>query len=253
MRSSKINNNNYDRNTLERTRLNTAVLYFSLTPAAEARHKSFCKSNNFYKNYKIAGLLRNHTQKQIKDTGLQVFVYDENNQTGDNFGERLANAFSEIFKKGFQYVIAVGNDTPRLQSKHITEAHNYLTGRDKDIVIGPAPDGGTWLMGFSSTAFVADQFIELAWNTTGLLSSFFNKFQQSQRIQLLEFFEDIDDEDDLMSFLNTESRYFFLSGLVRKIAAVISLNTEPLHGRKKINLANSSHLSFSLRAPPLNI
>ncbi|WP_258103761.1 TIGR04282 family arsenosugar biosynthesis glycosyltransferase [Marinoscillum sp. MHG1-6] len=66
-------------------------------------------------------------------------------QKGKDLGERMLNAFQKSFDAGYEKAIIVGSDCFELQKTHIEEALDEL---DKnDLVIGPASDGGYYLLG----------------------------------------------------------------------------------------------------------
>ncbi|HMB97676.1 MAG TPA: hypothetical protein VKM36_04290, partial [Balneolaceae bacterium] len=85
---------------------NIALLYFSRSPLAESRHKRFVNRDPS-KNRQVADLLISQSLKHVENSGLPYFLFNEARQKGDTFGERLTNAFDELFKKGFDGVIAV--------------------------------------------------------------------------------------------------------------------------------------------------
>lgn len=229
---------------------NTAVLYFSLSPWEEARQKSFTSGKRFYKNFKIAGLLGNHTKRQIQKSGLPYFVFDEHNQKGANFGEKFVAAFESMLDKGYDYVIAVGNDTPRLESRHILMAANQLEGEASDIVLGPATDGGTWLMAFSRKSFNSEILNNLAWNSGDLLTSIFEQLGRSQEISLLETFDDLDTEEDLQKFLQHTNTNDFLYRLKKNIWALFELIQVEFYTYQDSRKSSDLNYHFLLRAPP---
>lgn len=70
-------------------------------------------------------------------------------QVGRDLGERLVNALQKKFDEGFKKVIFIGTDTPLLSAKEIRDAADELS--HCDVVIGPAADGGYYLIGFSAS------------------------------------------------------------------------------------------------------
>jgi glycosyltransferase A (GT-A) superfamily protein (DUF2064 family) len=76
-------------------------------------------------------------------------------QRGDTFGQRLANAHADL--PPGSSVLQIGMDTPHLDVKHLLIADQDL--RAHEAVIGPAEDGGWWLLGLadpSQAAVLAD-------------------------------------------------------------------------------------------------
>jgi glycosyltransferase A (GT-A) superfamily protein (DUF2064 family) len=191
--------------------------------------------------------------KQVRQSGLPCYIFDEKNQTGSNFGEKLANAFSEVFEKGFDQVIVVGNDTPNLQCRHIIEADAKLTHHNQDIVIGPASDGGTWLMGFSRKAFVPQIFGFLSWNSKDLLSSIYKTYQKYHSVFLFSELDDVDNYEDLLKFLKIIPGYKSLLNLRRIILSILTIRESDFRYPDLFMISNLYHTSLSLRAPPVHV
>ena len=177
-------------------------------------------------------------------------MFDEQNQTGNTFGEKIVNAFSAVFDKGYDNVIAVGNDTPQLKSQHLTQASKSLNSRSASIVLGPSADGGTWLMGFSRKAFEPESVCSLPWNTSGLFSAIIDHFKPGQTIQVLERFGDVDHADDLRQFLNLHSVDEQIDRLRQTITRLLGVAVAYSGGSDHTPDNVSFHFSFLLRGPP---
>ena len=229
---------------------NTAVIYFSLTPGVEARKKSFVSDREFSKNFRIAGFLRHHTKRQIDQTDLPLFLFNAHNQRGDTFGEKIVSAVETVFNKGFEHVVVVGNDTPRLESCHLLRAANELQNGLSDIVLGPAGDGGTWLMGFSQRSFVAGIIKNLSWNTDRLLTSIIDQLGDSHLISLLDTFDDLDSNEDLRKFLCDPHSHNSLYRLQKNILRVLDLGCADYLPNQTSLKSTFQSYSFLLRGPP---
>ncbi|MHA1951848.1 MAG: TIGR04282 family arsenosugar biosynthesis glycosyltransferase [Candidatus Thorarchaeota archaeon] len=72
-------------------------------------------------------------------------------QQGTDLGERLQNGFATMFKKEYQQVIALASDCPDLPIEILQTAVSSL--QTHKVVIGPASDGGYYLIGFSYDLF----------------------------------------------------------------------------------------------------
>ena len=70
-----------------------------------------------------------------------------NVQTGNTLGERMQNAFQYAFDKGYSRVTIIGSDCYDLTTKHLDEAIDQL--EINDVVVGPAEDGGYYLLGLN--------------------------------------------------------------------------------------------------------
>jgi len=77
--------------------------------------------------------------------GSDIFIEA---QVGKELGERLINALEKKFNAGFRIVVFIGTDSPLLRVGQIKSAIDALS--ENDVVIGPAKDGGYYLIGFSA-------------------------------------------------------------------------------------------------------
>lgn len=66
-------------------------------------------------------------------------------QRGKEIGERMENAFADVFAMGYDAAVLLGTDIPEISEKIIEEAFASL--EDKDVVINPTLDGGYYLIG----------------------------------------------------------------------------------------------------------
>jgi len=115
-------------------------------------------------------------------------------QAGGGFGERLERAFASAFERGAARVVLVGADCPALSTRHFDEALAALDS--DDIVLGPARDGGWWLMGLRSLA--QELFRGIAWSTSVVLEQTLAAARASGlTVALLEELSDVDRPEDL--------------------------------------------------------
>lgn len=116
----------------------------------------------------------------------------------DNLGDRMIHAFDKMFQMGYCQVVIIGTDCPYLTGATINEAFNYLS--NNELVIGPAKDGGFYLLGAKSQEIL--NFSNIAWSTNHVLSSFLeNIARKSATVKLLNIMEDIDTMDDYKRYL----------------------------------------------------
>ncbi|MXY97180.1 MAG: glycosyltransferase, partial [Gemmatimonadetes bacterium] len=66
-------------------------------------------------------------------------------QRGSHLGERLSNAFSAFRQHGWEKTVVLGGDSPLLPREFVEEAFEALDRHD--VVLGPADDGGYYLIG----------------------------------------------------------------------------------------------------------
>lgn len=143
----------------------------------------------------------------IRDWLRPFQITDYLPQKGERLGDRLDQAFQYAFRgrsKGahFQRVLALGSDTLGLSPEIINEAFDAL--ESFDVVIGPARDGGYYLIGLS----FQDEgiFTGIPWSTSEVYAT---TVQYLEREQLsyyrLPVLEDLDDKRNLKEVLQYEA------------------------------------------------
>lgn len=78
--------------------------------------------------------------------GLVPFGVEIFGQRGQDLGQRLAAAVEEVFARRAGPLIVVGTDAPTLTRGHLRQAFALLDA-DVEVVLGPAVDGGYYLIG----------------------------------------------------------------------------------------------------------
>jgi len=138
-------------------------------------------------------------------------------QTGENLGERMKNAFFEVFSKGYQNAILIGSDSPDLPSWLVSEAFASL--HDHDAVIGPSLDGGYYLIGFRADTFLPEVFDRMPWSTPEVFTRTVDIFHKEDcLIHILPQWRDIDTFDDLKAlYVNNRGSSFAGSATMRYI------------------------------------
>ena len=120
-------------------------------------------------------------------------------QEGDTLGDRMKNAFQWAFSLGFTKVIIIGSDSPTLPPSFLEEAFKQL--HTVPIVLGPATDGGYYLIGARPP--LPDIFSGIPW---GASTVFLETIRRLRRFHLLPFWYDVDRPDDL-AFLKEHLAY----------------------------------------------
>jgi len=116
-------------------------------------------------------------------------------QEGDSLGERMYAAFRRVFQDCRRAVL-IGTDTPDLPPALVEEAFRSL--KTRDAVIGPACDGGYYLIGLSSDSLLPDLFHGLPWGSAFVFELTRRIFEEhGLTFGLLPRWRDIDEYDDL--------------------------------------------------------
>lgn len=128
--------------------------------------------------------------------------YDKKLQKGKHLGVRMANAFQEGFASGFERIIIIGSDMYHLTQADLADAFAQL--KQYDYVIGPAEDGGYYLLGMKS--FDPEVFRNKDWGRDTVLEDTLSDLK-GKKLAVLEqrndvdVYEDIEDIDAFRYFL----------------------------------------------------
>lgn len=114
-------------------------------------------------------------------------------QSGTDLGEKMKNAFSDVFNEGYHEVIIIGSDCLQLNAAVVDEAFTSLY--EKDTVIGPAKDGGYYLLGMKKVhEFLFDNKV---WSTDTVFTDSLADIQLHQLTNaILTVLTDVDTEED---------------------------------------------------------
>lgn len=132
---------------------------------------------------------------------LRAFApYSVAAQSGEDLGDRLAMAFSErFFFHRTQKVVAIGVDEPTLSRQLIRHAVGLL--ESCDWVVGPASDGGYYLVGCRAAAFDSEIFHGIEWGTERVFAETMAKIRAWETtVAVLPLRSDIDVIDDLRAY-----------------------------------------------------
>jgi uncharacterized protein len=120
--------------------------------------------------------------------------YEYAPQEGNDLGERLWNAFQFAFGAGFKSVMALGSDTLGLDSELILKGFEAL--EFYDITIGPAYDGGYYLIGMGAEH--PSIFNNIPWSSPRVLEATLEKLNESQQsYYLLKKLDDLDEAKNI--------------------------------------------------------
>lgn len=117
-------------------------------------------------------------------------------QRGEHLGERLFHAAGDLLAAGFHSVCLVNADSPTLPSSLLREAALALQPAGDRIVLGPARDGGYYLIGLKRAH--RRLFDEISWSTPSVLRQTTERARElSLDVHLLPEWYDVDDHESL--------------------------------------------------------
>ncbi|MFT6844787.1 MAG: rSAM/selenodomain-associated transferase 1 [Flavobacteriales bacterium] len=155
-------------------------------------------------------LLLKHTEAVIAESGIPLSVYftskddkqayfsskqiKKHIQIAGDLGDKMKHAFQEQFDAGHNKVVVIGTDCYELKATHILQAFEEL--ENHDVLLGPANDGGYYLLGCNK--FVASLFENIPWSTDTVMQDTIAVIEEkSLTYTLLETLVDVDIEEEL--------------------------------------------------------
>jgi len=157
---------------------------------------------------KIYTILVNHTHAEIQKTEADKFLFFSNyldedvkwshcnlhEQEGNDLGLRMFNAINKVKAMGVESIVVIGTDCYEFTSKHLNDA--FLALESNDYCIGPAIDGGYYLIGTNR----ADEevFLNKEWSTATVFEEAKANIKAiGKSVGILEILPDVDYEEDL--------------------------------------------------------
>lgn len=128
-------------------------------------------------------------------------------QHGKTIGERMNHAMKTVFEKNYEQVVLTGSDIPNLNTETIQSAFNQM----RDVVLGPSPDGGYYLVGCTQSIDLTPIFeTNIGWGKSEVLKETLRLLTDFD-VTLLASLQDIDYPSDLKGIRNDlkeENLYF---------------------------------------------
>lgn len=156
----------------------------------------------------VYNFLLDHTHRVTRDLEVEKWVlysreiweddiwegerYQKRLQRGNDLGERMEDAFREGFKAGFENIVIIGSDLYDLSRADLETAFSHL--RTHEAVLGPARDGGYYLLGMKSMK--ERVFRNKAWSTDTVLADTLEDLK-GESVALLPVRNDVDRYEDI--------------------------------------------------------
>jgi glycosyltransferase A (GT-A) superfamily protein (DUF2064 family) len=236
-----------------------AVVLFTASPEMETGKKLISLKK---RNKKLFEIFQSNISKTVHEARKQIsfdFVVSSDFssynsirsgsynilQTGKNFAERFENTLHQMFSNKYEEVIIIGDDCVAFDSKLIVDAFTKLSFND--YVVGPASDGGFYLLGLK---YLQDEtFKNIQWQTGSVTNELIkNISNEGSAFELLPVLSDIDSEHDLYEWLNSSSSKtsFAYSQIIKLLTEQILPFTEIIF----FISSKSFSLHFSNLPPP---
>ena len=187
---------------------NSLIMVFVRNPGLGRVKTRLAKTIGDQAALEIYEILSKHTAKIISEIDSDKLIfYSEKIQDNDiwtvinckkqiqtkgDLGEKMLDAFQYGFSLGYKKIIIIGSDLYSLRPKHIESAFEQL--ENYDVVIGPALDGGYYLLGLNSV--IPEIFKQKQWSTSSILKDTLSDLKKFN-VNLLKPLNDIDTYEDL--------------------------------------------------------
>ncbi|MGB1800060.1 MAG: TIGR04282 family arsenosugar biosynthesis glycosyltransferase [Gammaproteobacteria bacterium] len=147
------------------------------------------------------------TENSFFDSYKQAGKFKFKQQAGKDLGERMCNAFENVLSE-YDYAVIIGCDCPGLTNDDLKLAADMLES-DRDMVLGPAEDGGYYLIALKKN--YAELFSGIEWGgenvfsktmliaeNLGLSVGLLEKRNDVDRVTDIPFFEDFKKQECLV-------------------------------------------------------
>ena len=120
-------------------------------------------------------------------------------QHGRTLGEKLCNIFQEKLSEGYAAVSVMGSDSPDLPNRLIQTSFRLMQSQRADLVLGPCPDGGYYLI--AATKLYPELFSGIPWSTDKVLATTLIKAAKlGLKTELLPHWNGLDTFQDLVQY-----------------------------------------------------
>ena len=196
-------------NSLKSNFSTTAIILFARSEKMESSLKLIAPSAK--QNLLLWKKMNDRVLKTIQKTNLPYFIYSETNQVGKTFGEKITYCIKEVFAKGFENVIVVGNDCIALKAKHLSNTEKNL--QTNSCVLGADYNGGVYLIGITKLGFNDKDFESIPWQTKNVFSDLQSLYQK-QAVVYLPILDDCNSTSDFKKILHQLPYYSSLKKIL---------------------------------------
>jgi rSAM/selenodomain-associated transferase 1 len=132
------------------------------------------------------------------DGPLPAGIAVDATQVGADLGARLHSAMAAELAAGAAAVVVVGSDSPTLPVAVLAEAHRVLDEGRCDLALGPAADGGYYLIGATAAGLRSELFAGIHWSSADVLRQTFVRAVSARlRTHVCPWWYDVDTPADL--------------------------------------------------------
>ena len=108
----------------------------------------------------------------------------------------MSQAFAKCFSLGFRNVVIIGTDCVMITEEDVETAFSLLSGGEFEAVLGPATDGGYYLLGLCRETEAV--FRDIRWSSARVFKETEKRMgENGLRHAVMRELTDIDEEEDI--------------------------------------------------------
>lgn len=143
-----------------------------------------------------------YSEEIHKNDAWDSEIFRKKLQHGEDLGERMQNAFDQIFEMGYKMAVIIGCDMYDWEKTDLETA--FIALQDNDLIIGPALDGGYYLLGMKERN--EHIFKSKNWGTSTVLEQTLKDLKNEKYLLLkerndIDLYEDIEGQEVFRKFL----------------------------------------------------
>lgn len=141
-------------------------------------------------------------EKKMRNWLDEDFIYKK--QGGGDIGEKMNKSLKDVLNGGAEKAVLIGTDCPVITVEILESAFDSLS--KNDVVLGPAGDGGYYLVGMKKECLEIFQGIN--WGSSEVLNETISKLKKiNLSLSLVEILDDIDRPEDVKLYYNERNRH----------------------------------------------
>tara|TARA_B110000211_G_C14024959_1_gene529369 strand:+ start:325 stop:924 length:600 start_codon:yes stop_codon:yes gene_type:complete len=151
-------------------------------------------TEDLIRNSRAEQLFLYHHEEIIEANKWDVLNCENRMQSKGDLGDKMQSAFEYVFSKGFNHVVILGSDCLEITPEILN--NSFLELEKSDSVIGPAKDGGYYLLGLNK--MIPEIFNDMPWSRSSLFEETLKGIESKKlNYKLLPILSDVDYLQDL--------------------------------------------------------
>ncbi|NND95373.1 MAG: DUF2064 domain-containing protein [Flavobacteriales bacterium] len=203
----------------------TAILYFAYRPRVEAVRKPIFTDHGIKVNIQFYKDLQEELFGQLTPLGLPLIHIDDQTQRGDGFAIRICNALDDIWSRGYDRVVILGNDVPQLDTELYQRSIDLVESGHSCLLRTQL--GGAGIIALNRSAYNKQHWLEIQWQTQETFNELFDCLPDCKVIDIEAI--EINTLTDAYTYLELrkgkDSIAFLIDGILNPLRNFVSLQS----------------------------